>query len=377
VTDHQLPARICLATTELALGGAEKCLANLACGLPPEHFSVRVLSLAPLPDPPKDALRKQLQDAGIPLDTLNLTSVRQLISGTRRFRDYLDEHEIDLLQTFLYHANVLGALAKKKTPDLIQVSGIRVADPSGWRQLLERRAKRRWSHTVCVSQDVATFASARLGLAENQLSVISNGINADHYSNIQSDRNTILGTTSAKRWLLTIGRLESQKGLDWLLALAPALLQQCPQYDLVLVGDGSQRSRLQQQARQAGIADRLHFLGWRADIPQILNASDILLLPSRWEGMPNVLLEAMASSLPVVTRAVQGVEEILESAGELQIVQDDAPAAFVQRVTQLVADPDRRAALGRQNRERILVAFTLPQMVQQYGSLYRQLVQAR
>jgi glycosyltransferase involved in cell wall biosynthesis len=366
-----------LATTELALGGAEKCLANLACGLPSEHFSVCVLSLAPLPDPPKDALRKQLQDAGIPLDTLKLTSFRQVISGTRRLRAYLDEHGIDLLQTFLYHANVLGSLAKKKTPDLIQVSGIRVADPSGWRQLLERWAKRRWNHTVCVSQDVATFASARLRLAENQLSVIPNGINADHYSNIQSDRNTILGTTSEKRWLLTIGRLESQKGLDWLLALAPALLQQCPQYDLVLVGDGSQRSRLQQQAQQAGIADRLHFLGWRADIPQILNASDMLLLPSRWEGMPNVLLEAMASSLPVVTRAVHGVEEILKTDGECQIVRDESPAAFVQRVTQLTADPDRRAALGRQNLDRILAGFTLPQMVQQYSTLYRHLLQTR
>ena len=377
MTDHPLPARICLATTELALGGAEKCLANLACGLPSGHFSVRVLSLAPLPEPPKDALRTQLQDAGIPLDTLNLTSVRQLISGTRRFREYLDEHEIDLLQTFLYHANVLGSLAKKKAPDLIQVSGIRVADPSGWRQLLERRAKKRWDHTVCVSQDVAAFASDRLRLTQTQLSVIPNGINADHYHNIQSDRNTILGTTSEKRWLLTIGRLEGQKGLDWLLALAPTLLEQCPQYDLILVGDGSQRTRLQQQARQTGIADRLHFLGWRPDIPQILNASDMLLLPSRWEGMPNVLLEAMASSLPVVARAVHGVEEILGAHGELQIVRDDSPSAFVERVTQLVADPDRREVLGRQNHDQILAGFTLPQMVQQYGSLYRQLLQAR
>jgi len=376
VTDHPLPARICLATTELALGGAEKCLANLACGLPSENFSVRVLSLAPLPDPPKDALRKQLQDAGIPLDTLNLTSVRQLMSATRRFRDYLHKHQIDLLQTFLYHANVLGALAKKKTPNLIQVSGIRVADPSGWRQLLERWAKKRWNHTVCVSQDVATFARDRLSLAKSQLSVIPNGLNADHYNNIQSDRNTILGTTSAKRWLLTIGRLESQKGLDWLLALAPALLQQCPQHDLVLVGDGSQRSRLQQQARKTGISDRLHFLGWRPDVPQILNASDMLLLPSRWEGMPNVLLEAMASSLPVVARAVHGVEEILGTNGELQIVRDDSPSAFVERVTQLVADPDRREALGRHNHDRILAGFTLPQMVRQYDSLYHQLLRA-
>ncbi len=374
VTDHRPTAQICLATTELATGGAEKCLVNLACGLSSAEFSVRVLSLTPLPTAPKDALLKQLQAAGIPVDTLNVTSIRQFLSANRQLHRYLVKHRVDLLQTFLYHCNVLGALARKKLPSLLQVSGIRVADPSRWRQLLERRAARRWDHTICVSQDVAAFARDRLRLDDKNITVVPNGIDAEQYANNRSDRTSMLGTDSDKRWLLTIGRLESQKGLDWLLKLAPTLLKQSPQHDLVLVGDGSQRFRLEQRALQAGIADRVHFLGWRSDIPQLLGAADLLLLPSRWEGMPNVLLEAMASSLPVVALPVHGVEQILAELGEFQIVRDNSPDTFVERITQLLADPDLRVTLGRQNRDRILANFTIAQMVQQYSDLYRQVL---
>ena len=374
--NHRPPAQICLATTELATGGAEKCLVNLACGLSPAEFSVRVLSLAPLPAAPKDSLLQQLQDRGIPVDTLNVTSIRQFLTAKKRLRNYLADHRVELLQTFLYHCNVLGSLARKKLPALLQVSGIRVADPSRWRQLLERNAAKRWNHTACVSQDVATFCANRLRLGQETITVIPNGIDAEQYANNRTDRTTILDTDSDRRWLLTIGRLENQKGLDWLLKLAPTLLRQAPQHDLVIVGDGSQRFRLEQRALQSGIADRVHFLGWRPDIPQLLGAADLLLLPSRWEGMPNVLLEAMASSLPVVALPVQGVEQILGDLGELQIARDSSPTTFIELISHLLGDSDLQASLGRQNRGRILANFTITQMVKQYSDLYRQLLPA-
>lgn len=377
MTNHRPPAQICLATTELATGGAEKCLVNLACGLPPTEFSMRVLSLAPLPAAPKDSLLQELQNRGVTVDTLNITSIRQFLTAKKRLRRYLADHRVELLQTFLYHCNVLGSLAKKKLPSLLHVSGIRVADPSRWRQLLERNAAKRWNHTVCVSQDVANFSHNRLRLDHETVTVIPNGVDAEQYANNRSDRTAILGTDSNRRWLLTIGRLENQKGLDWLLKLAPTLLRQSPQHDLIIVGDGSQRFRLEQRALQSGIADRVHFLGWRPDIPQLLGAADLLLLPSRWEGMPNVLLEAMASSLPVVALPVHGVEQILGDLGELQIARDPSATTFIDLITHLLGDPDLQASLGRRNRDRILANFTITKMVQQYSELYRQLLAAQ
>ena len=377
MTDHTSPIRICFATTELATGGAEKCLVNLASRLPRDQFSAQVLSLAPLPSTPKDQLLKRLQAANIPVETLNITSVRQFLVANKGLREYLAAHRFDLLQTFLYHCNVLGSLAKKRLPGLIHVSGIRVADPSRWRQLVERRAARRWNHTVCVSQDVAAFAQRRLRLAPENSSVIPNGLNAEDYANKRRDRRTLLGASSERRWLLTIGRLENQKGLDWLLKLAPELLAKTPHHDLVLVGDGPQRSHLENLARLGGIENRVHFLGWRPDIPELLNAADLLLLPSRWEGMPNVLLEAMASSLPVAALPVHGVEQILGELAEQQIVQDSSPTGFTNHVLRLLSAPEQLVALGRHNRDRILTDFTIQQMVERYATLYRQLLNER
>lgn len=368
------PVPLCLAITELETGGAERCLVNLACELDPEQFSVHVLSLAPLPVAPKDSLIEQLKARRISVDSLHVTSARQVLTAKNKLRHFLQKQQIQLLQTFLYHANVLGALAKGKKCSFIQVSGIRVADPSRWRQRVERWASRRWQHATCVSRGVATFCMDRLNLSENQLTVIPNGVDAGRFSNILPAEPNQLPLPQQRRILLTIGRLERQKGIDWLLKLAPSLLEQCPQHDLVFVGDGTGRSTLEQQVSRAGITSRVHFLGWRSDIPALLSSADLLLLPSRWEGMPNVLLEAMASSLPVVTRPVQGADDILGDEDNLQLVRSDSPEDFTRCVVQLVADPLAREEQGRSNRERVLNHFTLGRMIERYSALYTRLL---
>ena len=99
-----------------------------------------------------------------------------------------------------------------------------------------------------------------------------------------------------------------------------------------------------------GIADRVHFAGWRADVPEILAASDLLVLPSAWEGMPNVVLEAMASGLPVVATSVEGVEELLGPAAESQTVRYGDSAALATKIVRLVDDRHEATATGAENR---------------------------
>ena len=374
MNESQQPARICLLTTELAPGGAERCLVNLAVGLDPRQFAVRVLSLRPLPVSPKEGLLDKLKVQSIPVESLQATSSRHFFSARRRLSHYLRDHRIDLLQTFLYHGNILGAVAKVADDQFVRVGGIRVADPSRWRQRLEGWAARRWNHVICVSNDVATQASQYLPLSQSQLTVIPNGVDAAAFSQSPTNHAKVKGLPAGRKLLLSVGRLDRQKGLDWLLALAPDLLEQCPQHDLVFVGNGPEKSALQQQASRTGISARVHFLGWRSDIAQIMQAADLLLLPSRWEGMPNVLLEAMASSLPLVTRPVEGVLEILGQEGKSQCVTSNSADDFRDRVKQLVDDPAQREQLGQQNRARIGRHFTITAMVDRYAELYSQLL---
>ena len=117
-----------------------------------------------------------------------------------------------------------------------------------------------------------------------------------------------------------VGRLEKQKGVNWLIESAPLWLAELPDCHLLLVGDGPMRATLESAAAASGLGERIHFAGWRADVPEILAASDLLVLPSAWEGMPNVVLEAMASRRPVVATDVEGVRELLGPGADLQTV---------------------------------------------------------
>jgi glycosyltransferase involved in cell wall biosynthesis len=180
-----------------------------------------------------------------------------------------------------------------------------------------------------------------------------------------------LGIPPNSRTLVYVGRLHPQKGLDWLLPLLPPLMERFPECHLLLVGDGPQRKRLESQAASLGIRTRIHFAGWRPDVPAILPACTGLVLPSRWEGMPNALLEAMAAGLPVVTTRAEGVSEILADQMEAQSAEFGDAAEFVARLETLLAEPSRAAAWGAANRRRVVRAFSWPARIADYERLYR------
>ncbi|MEX0820043.1 MAG: glycosyltransferase, partial [Pirellulaceae bacterium] len=344
--------------TELEVGGAERCLVNLAAGIDRTRFAPIVCSLAPRPAEGHDLLVRQLEDAAVPVHFLNLRRSVSFPAGLSKLKQLLREHEIAVVQTFLFHANVMGAIAARSAGVSRIVSGIRVADPSRWRMVLERLAMRRVDDIVCVSQSVANFV-AKGGFPKSKLRVIPNGVDltqgpADDASNLMP-----LGMANDRRMLLCVGRLHHQKGFDWLLKLAPRLFERLPDHDLVIVGEGPERGSLDELASRLGVQHRVHFAGWRPDVPALMRAADILLLPSRWEGMPNVLIEGMGTGLPVVATSVEGVKEVLGPLAESQAVPLGGADRFIDAVCRLAADPDHRAMLGNQNRERIQAEFSL------------------
>ena len=123
-----------------------------------------------------------------------------------------------------------------------------------------------------------------------------------------------------------------------------------------------------------GIGDRAHFAGCRPDVHQILAASSLLWLPSRWEGMPNVLLAAMATGLPVVSTRAAGVEELLGSLSDGQTVDIDDAQGFAETVLRLAENPAKSKEIGRQNRRRASEDFSLGAMVAAYQRLYESLL---
>lgn len=369
--------RIALLTTELGVGGAERCLTQLATGLDATIFQPTVYSLAPPPPAERRGLVELLERASIPVSFIGVTSTWQMNRAIGSMTKLLQAQQPTILQTFLFHANIVGTFAARRAKVPVIVHGVRVADPRRWRHWMDRFASRQAARIVCVSHSVAEFTRHRSRTALQKLVVIPNGVDlrrVDAAAPIPLDQ---LGAIASRRAITCVARLDRQKGIDWLLQAARQFLQALPDHDLILVGDGPDAEELRILAENLRISDRVYFVGWRADVAGILKSSDVFVLPSRWEGMPNALLEAMACGLPVVATRVEGVAEVLTRNAEEQLVTFEDTAALVRQVTSIASNRQLAARLGSENRERIVSELTVAQMVASYERLYQQLLTER
>ena len=361
--------RVLLAITELEVGGAERCLTRLAARLDRSRFEPLVVSLAPRPADAQAELVRELEAAGVRVEFLNLASKLSFPAAIRRMRRLYERERPGLVQSFLHHANVVACLAARGS-GLPVSTGIRVAEPKPLRWRLERWASRTAQRHVCVSQAVARFAARRMRLAKAKLEVIPNGIEAARFRDAQPARLSDFGIREPRRALLYVGRLDPQKGVAWLLQLAPQLLAAAPGHDLLIVGRGVEEAALRRGAAERGLAERVHFAGWSSNVPQLMRAADLLLVPSRWEGMPNVILEAMAAGRAVVATRAEGVVELLGEAAAEQTVPAGDSAAFIATTKALLVSPKRLRDIGLENQRRVASEFSLDAMVAAYERLF-------
>lgn len=365
--------RIDLLTTELRTGGAERCLTELAIGLCSRGDRLRVMSLAPLPRPPRDQLLNRLLGAGIEVTTAEadgLLSLRRTYAAIRR---WLEADRPQVLQTFLYHANVLGSFAATGVKVPVRVGGVRVAQPRPQRWWLERLAVKRMQAVVCVSHSVEQFARARLRPPQaTRLLTIPNGVRTGSFTDAVPIDWSSHGIRPGSRMLLFVGRLHHQKGLDLLLHGAGNLLARAPDAALVIVGSGPMEHQVQ-RAMASLPRGRAAHLPWQADVARLYAGADLVIVPSRYEGMPNVVLEAMAAARPVVAADVEGVAELLGEAAREQTFPRADVAAMCERIEEMLSRTDL-VSIGAANRERAEHCFSIDAMVDRYRQLYSELV---
>lgn len=171
---------------------------------------------------------------------------------------------------------------------------------------------------------------------------------------------------------IIVARIDGRKGHETLLrAISRLSLRKLPITTLI-VGDGAERTALQEMARGVGLGDRhVRFLGYRVDVPDLLAASDMFVLPSITEGMPLSVLEAMAQRLPVISTPVGGVPELVESGREGFLVPVGDTAALADRMADLIEDPALRERMGRAGFRRVEEHYSWAQMCSAYERLYR------
>ncbi len=359
---------VALVITELEPGGAERCLVRLAIGLIQRGHSVNVISIAPEPCSGRDELVIELRENGIEPNFLAVSNFFGFFRAKRRLRLLLNKLAPQIVQSFLFHANILCSKVCYRGGFKL-FGGLRVSAPRKLRQWMLRLQRANFHQTICVSDDVSSYAQRQLRYPLDKLSVIPNGIDLDHFDTITPTDVSELGFDAPV--LTFIGRLHTQKGVDLITANAHRVLTACPQHHIAIVGDGPHKQSMQNTIRDNGLEHRVHFYGYRPDAIAILKSSQLLLFPSRWEGMPNVVIEAMAAKRPIVACPADGVTQLLSHAPEQIVAPEDWSAAVIE----FALNAARCDAIGKANRTVVSGSYQLPQMINQYEELYQRTLQ--
>jgi glycosyltransferase involved in cell wall biosynthesis len=223
-------------------------------------------------------------------------------------------------------------------------------DP-GALSVAQRLAAQPTDAAVCVSQAVCELAVRRYHVRPERVCVARNGIplellrdaGADTRSRVRAE----LGIEPGQPVLASVGRLHPVKGHRALLSMLPAIVRSCPRALLLVVGDGPERAACEHLAGSLGMTRHVRFLGRRADVPRLLSAIDLVLMPSHSEGLGLAAIEGLAAARPVIAFAVGGLPEVVVDGLNGRLVPPGDCEAFAQAVIDTLADPARRASYAR------------------------------
>ncbi|SFJ31674.1 glycosyltransferase [Planctomicrobium piriforme] len=361
--------RIAFCITDLDPGGAEKALFQIVTRLDRRHWEPRVYCLGP-----EAELAPKLRDQGIVTLCYGAKSWRSLgvfpwlISELELFRP-------SLLQCFLFHANLVGRITGRAAGVPVILAGHRVAErEKQWHLWLERLTKRCVDHHVCVSQGVADHLVRHARIPPAALTVISNGVEipppAEFPVNLQAE----FGFSPLSPVILAVGRLHPQKDFLTLLEAFARVRERRPEVRLLIVGEGPQRADLEARAWQLGLGDTVQFAGYRADVSELMRQASVLAVTSRWEGMSNVILEALAVGLPVVATPVEGVAELARSRLAPVVVSQVGATGFSESLLSVLAasNSTSRTTVSAEALEEH--GLTWNSVAARYDDLYVQLV---
>jgi glycosyltransferase involved in cell wall biosynthesis len=346
----------------LASGGAERVAVELACGLDRVAYEPHVVVTkrgGPLED--------RLIAAGVQYTVLgrrHRTSVAPTLRALRFAR------ESDLIHSHLFGNNVWGALlAKASGVPLLAHEHNRVRRHTRFEPVLDRRLIGAAAHRIlCVSDEVA-HPLVTTGVDPAKIAILPNGVRLDDALS-RTDARHALTLADDDVVVGAVASLRPEKAHDVLLHAFSMLVRsgRAPLL-LCLVGDGSERTRLQALARRLGIEDRVSWAGERRDASCLAAAFDLAVLTSRSEGLPLAALEAMAAGTPLIGTRVGSIPALLEGGAGLLVDPDDS-AGLARAMAALVYDRERARELARRARSRVAERYELGSLVHRLEGIY-------
>lgn len=383
---------VMLVTRNLGIGGAQENAATMASYLPRVGCSVVCCTFEDGP------LRADVEALGVPVEILparrrSVLALPWFLAEMRAYRRELlrlaDRHGVGVVQARgLGTLDFLVASLPRSRVDVWWTieNVIFMIRPEHQRRLrwllrpkravhraLYRTLADRVAGVIAVSEETATSFRQTVGYRGDGLHVVPNGVDVERYP-APVDRNTVrgaLGIGPEDRVLTMVGTFKRQKGHRYLVEAVAAIAATHPRLRVLLVGDGELREPTRRQVEDAGLGERIHLLGSRRDVPQLLAASDAFVLPSLWEGLPIALIEAMATGLPVVATAVSGTSDVMVHGETGWVVPPGDATALAGALDELLADPARASAMGAAARERVATSFGALGQAERLAELFR------
>lgn len=364
--------RVCYLITELSIGGAQIATYRLLSGLDRSRFLPSVACWYN----GDGHVAQQIRGLGIDVHDLRMTN-KLRVDAFGRLYGWLGEKKPHILHTIMFHSNIPGRVIGRLRGVPIVISAEQtMRQESNARYRLNRLTARYADVILCVSEQVALAAVNEIGLPQEKVVTIPNGVDWSQFAVLPSKQKARQRAGLPQTGLIVgaVGRPRPVKGYPFLLASWPDVVASYPQALLLFVGDGPDRPALQAQAKQLGIWDNVIFWGDRDDIPQLLPALDLLAVPSMQEGLSLVILEAMAAGLPVVATNVGGNPELVRHEQTGLLVPPRDSSALAGAVKRLFGDAAARVELGDAGRKRIEADLTMDKIVEMTETLYEQLV---
>lgn len=351
----------------LGSGGAESLLKNFVLEVEKNNvFNIEIATLYH-----NAIFKEEIKNAGIPVWDLNL-EYKYDLRGILKIITVIKKGKYDIVHVHLFPANLFAAIASLFLPKGIKWIFSEHNVYNRRREfkifkILDNFTYSRYSKIICVSKQVESALSNWMPSVKGKTKVIPNAVLVPEY----------LNPCPIKTYdILFVGRLTQAKGVDILLKAVKILKNKYSKnLKIAIVGDGPLKENLNNLAVELGVNEEVRFLGVRKDIGKLMESSNIFILPSRWEGLPMVILEAMSRGMGIIATKVGGIPEVIENGKEGILISPEDPEILAQTINKLLENEELRKNISQAAYKKVKDKFSIKayftHMLDFYSSLIK------
>jgi len=357
------------------LYGAERVILELAERMQSDHCHITIGVIQSIDDRHLE-IAKEAERLGVNVKVF-ACSGKLGFTTVFKISDFIKENKINLLHSHGYKSNFYGLLATRKCPIPI------ITTNHSWLtsyfrlkiyyRVLDSRVMRFFDRIVAVSEEVQGDM-VRSGIDPKKITIIDNGLNIERLSPALIPDHRLKATLNIpekNKVIGAIGRFEPEKGFTYLLKAACGVVGLHKDVTFLIVGNGPIKESLVKQANDLGISDRVVFAGYRTDIPQLFSIMDTFVLSSIKEGLPMVILEAMAAKRPIIATRVGAVPKVIHDGENGLLVDIKDVTGLQSAICRLLENPDEADRLAQSGYDTVKKSYSSESMCQRYLELYQ------